>query len=88
MKNQPDPSVAGKVIIEAVENQLAANDPPRVRKTLDRLLALGISREEAIKYIACALSVEVFGAVRDSEEFNPERYDKNLENLPDMPWDD
>ncbi len=64
------------------------NHPPKVRKTLDRLLALGISREEAIKYIACALSVEVFGVVRDSQGFNPERYDNNLECLPDLPWED
>ncbi|PSW57868.1 hypothetical protein [Photobacterium leiognathi] len=88
MGNQPNSSIVGKVIIEAVENQLAVNHPPKVRKTLDRLLALGISHEEAIKYIACALSVEVFGVVRDSEGFNPERYDNNLECLPDLPWED
>ncbi len=84
--NTSDPSKAGGAIIEAVENQLKENNPPKVRKTLDRLLNLGISREEALKYISCALSVEIFGALKHSEEFSPERYNCNLENLPEMPW--
>jgi hypothetical protein len=85
---QNDPSKAGEAIIEAVENQLNDNNPPKVRQTLDRLLGLGISRKEALKHIACALSVEIFGALKNSEEFDPERYDRNLENLPEMPWED
>ena len=86
--NPNDPSKAGEAIIEAVESQLNDNDPPKVRQTLDRLLGLGISRKEALKHIACALSVEIFGALNNSEEFDPERYDRNLENLPEMPWED
>jgi hypothetical protein len=82
------PNEAGMAILEAVENQLESDDPPKVRETLLRLMAEGIHRDEALKYIACALSVEIFGALKHSEEFNPERYDKNLDGLPDMPWDD
>lgn len=83
-----DPKKSGEAIIESVENQISANDPPKVRETLERLLTLGISRDEAMKHIACALSVEIFGIIRDNEEFNPIRYDKNLDNLPDLPWDE
>ncbi len=83
-----DPSKAGEAIIEAVENQLRVNNPPKVRETLDRLLNLGIDREEALKHISCALSVEIFGALQKSEKFDPERYDRNLEKLPEMPWED
>ncbi|MDC0603636.1 hypothetical protein OAP14_11580 [Aliiglaciecola sp.] len=86
--NQPDPNKAGASIIEAVKSQLEANDPPKVKETFNRLRSLGISRSETLKHIACALSVEIFGAIRDGQEFDPERYDENLDKLPEMPWDD
>ncbi|AJQ92905.1 hypothetical protein [Gynuella sunshinyii] len=86
--NQEDPSRAGKAIIEAVESQIKNNDPPKVKQTLKRLRSLGISREESLKYIACALSIEIFGAVKNAEEFNPKRYNENLDKLPEMPWED
>ena len=82
------PNEAGMAILEAVENQLESNEPPKARETLNRLMAEGIEKNEALKYIACALSVEIFGALKHSEPFNPERYDKNLDGLPDMPWED
>ena len=40
-----DPTKAGAAILEAVENQLKANDPPKAKKALKRLMSLGISRE-------------------------------------------
>ena len=86
--NGDSPDRAKMAILEAIENQLEANDPPKVRETLNRLMSQGIDKDEALKYIACALSVEIFGALKHSEQFDPERYDNNLDNLPDMPWDD
>ncbi|MBT0588177.1 hypothetical protein [Alteromonas oceanisediminis] len=83
-----DPPKAGAAILEAVENQLAANDPPKVKETFERLVSLGISKQESKKYIACALSVEIFGAIKNQEEYNPQRYEQNLDNLPEMPWED
>lgn len=87
MKNETNPA-AGAAIIAVVENQLTANEPPKVKQTLKRLIALGISRKEALKYIANALSVEIFGIMKHQEEFNPKRYDDNLDKLPKMPWED
>ncbi|MAI36876.1 hypothetical protein [Alteromonas sp.] len=83
-----DPTKAGTAILEVVDNQLAANDPPKVKETFERLISLGISKQESKKYIACALSVEIFGAIKNDEEYNPKRYEQNLDNLPEMPWDD
>lgn len=83
-----NPNDAGRAILEAVENQLEANDPPKVRETLKRLISDGIDRDEALKYIACALSVEIFGAMKHSEPYNPTRYDANLDRLPEMPWEE
>jgi hypothetical protein len=86
--NSDPPNEAGIAILEAVENQLESNDPPKARETLKRLMAEGIERDETLKYIACALSVEIFGAMKHSEPFDPERYNRNLDGLPDMPWED
>ncbi|WP_207061369.1 hypothetical protein [Motiliproteus sp. SC1-56] len=85
--NPNAPSDAGAAIIEAVESQLKENNPPKVRQTLDRLMGLGMPRDDAVKYIASALSVEIFGAIRNSEAFDSQRYDGNLEKLPEQPWE-
>ena len=82
-----DGQLAGEAIVEVIENQLADNNPPETRQTLDRLIKLGETRENAIRYIATALSVEVFGALKHQEPYNNERYIKNLKALPKLPYD-
>jgi hypothetical protein len=78
---------AGEAIIEAVENQLAENDPPETKKTLDRLMATGESRENAMRYIASALSIEIFETFKNNNPYNEERYIKNLKALPKLPYE-
>lgn len=80
-----DGQVAGEAIVEVVENQLAENNPPETRQTLERLMKTGESRENAIRYIACALSVEIYGALKNNEPYNNERYINNLKALPELP---
>jgi len=79
-----EPTDAGLAIIEAVENQLESGEPPETRETLDRLMALGEERENAIKFIASAMIVEVFGAVKHSQPYDEKRYISNLNKLPDL----
>ncbi|GMQ92294.1 MAG: hypothetical protein BMS9Abin11_1616 [Gammaproteobacteria bacterium] len=76
---------AGEAIVEAVENQLRGNDPPEALHTLDRLMANGESRENAVRYIACALSVEIFETIKNQSPYDEERYIKNLKALPKLP---
>jgi peroxiredoxin family protein len=83
-----EPNLASEAMIEIIENQIAANNPPKVRKTLARLESLGIKHNAALKLIACALSVEIFEIMKNKEQFNAHRYDENLDHLPDMPWND
>ena len=82
-----DGQIAGEAIIEVVENQLAENNPPETKVTLERLMKAGESRENAIRYIACALSVEIYGALKNKEPYNNERYINNLKALPELPWE-
>ncbi len=79
--------LAGEAIVEAVENQLAEDNPPETKITLERLIKLGESRENAIRYIASALSVEIFGALKNESAYNEQRYISNLKALPKLPFD-
>ncbi|WP_299734873.1 hypothetical protein [uncultured Endozoicomonas sp.] len=81
-----DDVMGGEEVTEIVENQLAENNPPRVKETLMRLMLEGIEREEAIEYIACALCVELDDVVNNGSAFNLERYERHLGLLPEMPW--
>jgi len=71
--------------LETVDNQLADNDPPETKETLDRLINQGMTEEDAKIYIAQAVSVEIFDILKHQKEFNLERYLKNLKQLPDEP---
>ena len=83
----PDGQLAGEALVEVVENQIQDNDPPETRITLDRLMSLGESRENAMRYIASVLSVEVFETLKNKTPYNEERYLTNLKNLPELPFD-
>lgn len=80
-----DGQKAGEAIVEVVQNQLADNNPPETKQTLERLMKSGESRENAIRYIASVLSIEIFGALKYQEPYNNERYIKNLKALPKLP---
>jgi len=80
--------LVGEAIVEAVENQLKDNDPPEVKNTLKRLMGTGESRENAMRFIASALSVEIFGVMKNNQPFNEKRYVNNLKQLPKLPFDD
>lgn len=76
---------AGEAIVEIIENQLRGNTPPEVRQTLNRLMGMGETRENAIRYIARALSIELFHIFNNNAEFNESRYKANLNALPKLP---
>lgn len=80
--------LVGEAIVEAIENQLKENDPPEVKSTLKRLMRMGESRENAIRFIASALSVEIFDVMKNNQSFNEKRYVNNLKQLPKLPFDD
>ena len=83
-----DGQLAGEAIVEAIENQINENNPPETKQTLKRLMALGNSRENAIRYIASALSVEIFEALKNQSPYNEARYIRNLKALPELPFDE
>ncbi len=80
-----DGQLAGEAMVEVVENQIADNNPPETKEALERLIKNGETRENAMRYIASVLSIEIFGALKHQEPYNHERYTKNLKALPNLP---
>lgn len=72
-------------MFEIVDNQMAAGDPPETKETFERLLGEGFSEEDAKKLIGQAICVEIYCIGKNREEFNRERYRRNLRNLPKEP---
>jgi len=71
--------------MEVVENQLETNEPPETRLTLKRLIEQEISEEDAKLLIAQAVTVEIYKILKNKEEFDSERFVKNLKRLPKEP---
>jgi hypothetical protein len=83
----PEGQRAGEALIEAIENQIRDNNPPETKMTLDRLMSLGESRENAMRYIGSVLSMEVFNVLKNQTPYDKNRYLANLKNLPELPFD-
>jgi hypothetical protein len=64
-----------------VENQLDEGEPPQVRDCLERLLATGLSRHEAIHRIATAVSNMIFEVMSQNREVDQDKYLNDLETI-------
>lgn len=85
--NRGDDGFGEAALYDIVENQLRDGVPPAVPATLERLIAAGESRTDAVHYIACVLSVELFEILVNDGAFDEARYDANLAALPALPYD-
>ena len=70
--------------MEVVVNQLETNDPPETQVTLDRLLAAGHSRGEAMQLIAAVARNEMQAMLSASRQFDNARYAQLLAKLPEL----
>jgi hypothetical protein len=86
MPMKTDPHLKA-TILQVVDNQIRANDPPETKQTLDRLLSEGHSEEEAKRLIGCIVSAEIFDILKKQEEFDLARFVGALNALPKLPWE-
>lgn len=73
------------VLHVAVEEQLAAGDPPEVRATQARLVALGYPEHEVTHGIGDAFTRELWRAQETHQVFDRQRYAARLAAMPDSP---
>lgn len=72
-------------LIPAVEQQLESPDTPFVKETYERLLENEFSDDEAKKAIALCLADESNRMFIDKRDFDLERYQELLDDLPELP---
>jgi hypothetical protein len=63
-----------QAILDVVENQLRSNDPPETQQALQRLLAAGYSRQQAVERIAAALVKELWQILHERQRYDQRRY--------------
>lgn len=70
------------VFMEVVVNQLETADPPEAKATLERLMAAGHARGEAMQLIAAVVRNEMQAMMAAGREFDNARYAALLAKLP------
>jgi hypothetical protein len=70
--------------MEVVVNQLETGDPPETKATLERLMAAGNSRGEAMQLIAAVARKEMQAMMASGGVFDNARYAKLLAKLPEI----
>jgi hypothetical protein len=68
-----------------VENQLAAGEPPEVRRALDRLVRGGLSRHEAVHAVGSVVASSVQGAL-SGRRFDAAAFARALDALTVEGW--
>ena len=85
MSEPDDEEFAQSTLTEAIENQIRDGNPLEARKTLERLLATGQTRDDALQMMAAVLAYEVQAILAEERAFNNEWYIKALQALPNLP---
>jgi hypothetical protein len=68
-------------IMNVVDNQLNANDPPITRETFDRLLAAGYTKQQAKEKIGTVIVSEIFDVLKLNKPYDEARYTAGLKAL-------
>lgn len=70
-----------KTILEVVDNQLNANDPPCTKEVYGKLLEAGYSKSEAKDKIGAVILTEIYDILKDGQEFDEEAYKDSQEEM-------
>ncbi len=77
---KPNPRL-NKTIHEVIEKQIENKDPYEVYKALQRMMASGLSREEAINEIGLVLIEQIYNITKHKRPFNEKEYMNKLSRL-------
>lgn len=77
-----DDKTVKDAFMEVVVSQLETGDPPETRATLERLMAAGNSKGEAMQLIAAVARNEMQAMLAAGRQFDNARYAQLLAKLP------
>ncbi len=72
-------------LLQAIENQIEAGEPPATQATLNKLTLVGYPREESLQLMALVLAHEIQAMLRDERPFDQAWYEQALRALPTLP---
>lgn len=70
-------------LADVVKKQIAENNPPEAKLTLQRLVQAGLSEEMAIGMLTDALTCEMYFMLKEERPYYPENYVQWLNHLPE-----
>jgi hypothetical protein len=80
-----DEAFAETALMQAIENQIEAGEPPAAQATLNKLTLVGYPREESLQLMALVLAHEIQAMLRDDRPFDQAWYEQALRALPTLP---
>ena len=72
-------------LIEAIENQIEADDPLAARATCNKLTLVGYPRDEVLQMMALVLAHEIGAMLAADRPFDRDAYELALRRLPELP---
>lgn len=76
---------AEATLVQAIENQLEADDPPAAKAVYNKLTLVGYEREEILELMALVLAHEIDAMLREDRSFDRDGYEQMLRALPTLP---
>lgn len=87
-ENTEDEDFAEDALIQAVENQIEAGEPPAALATLNKLTLVGYERDEILHMMALVLADAIKRMLANDAPFDGAAYEQALRALPELPTDD
>lgn len=72
-------------LIEAIENQIEADDPPAAKATCNKLSLVGYPRDEILQMMALVLARAISTMLAADRPFDRDAYELALRRLPELP---
>ena len=72
-------------LIQAIENQLEAQQPPAVQAVMNKLTLVGHTREDIVQLMAQVLAWQISVMLEADQPFDMVAYESALRTLPQLP---
>ena len=76
---------AASTLIEAIENQIEADNPPAAKATFNKLTLVGYERDDILEMMAHVLAIEIDALLDQDRPFDTQWYETALHALPELP---
>ncbi|MDY7218315.1 hypothetical protein TOI97_01780 [Denitrificimonas sp. JX-1] len=80
-----DDDAVGDELIQAIENQLSAQQPAAAQAVFNKLTVVGYEREDIVQMMAQVLAWQISEMLEADRAFDMDAYERALRALPQLP---